>query len=400
MSLSFHIFAMAALGKGLSGSDRIFIEFSKRLKIKHKVSVYVWEEGQEICKRQGLTEGIKVLSINFWCRRGFLICYIARIFKSIWFALTTKINNNKETVVYSASEFWMDSLPAFILKVRFSKICWVAAWFQTAPNPFTGFAQGERENSYKLSAFYYWVMQLPIKPLISLFADFVLVNNDIEKTQFPKLEKKGQLIVVLGAVNIKEINEWLVKNERSSSTGKNSARIYDCVFQGRFHPQKGVVELIDIWKLVVEKIPNAKLAIIGDGPLMEEVKNKIKKLDLEKNIHLFGYVFDGSIKYKIFSQSKLVAHPAFYDSGGMASAEAMVFGIPCVGFDLESYESYYPKGMIKVKIGDLEGFANTIVNLLRDGNKRDKLGREAREEISQNWSWDKRVKQLLTILEN
>lgn len=400
MNLSFYIFAMAALGEGLSGSDRIFIEFAKRLKIKHKVIVYVWEEGNRMCEKQGLSGNIQLLSINSWCRRWFLICYIARIIKSISFALTARVDNNRETVIYSASEFWMDSLPAFILKLRFPKIRWVAAWFQTAPDPFIGFSEGARKTSYKLSAFYYWFMQLPIKPLIKLSADFVLINNDLEKKQFREFEKKGRAIVILGAVNIGEVKEWLAKNNHGLSSSKNMNKIYDCVFQGRFHPQKGVVELIDIWKVVVQKMPSAKLAMIGDGPLIGVVKDKIRELNLENNIHLFGYVFDGSKKYKIFSQSKIVVHPAFYDSGGMAAAEAMVFGMPCVGFNLESYKSYYPKGMIKVKIGNLEEFAHIIIDLLMDSNKRDKVGKEAQDEIFQNWSWDKRVKQLLTTLEN
>ena len=53
---------------------------------------------------------------------------------------------------------------------------------------------------------------------------------------------------------------------------------YDAVFIGRFHPQKGVLELIDIWKRVVNKKPQAKLAMIGDGPLMKKVQLKIKKI--------------------------------------------------------------------------------------------------------------------------
>lgn len=394
-SLRFHIFAIAALGQGLSGSDRIFIEFAKRLSKKNLVTIHVWREGYEMCKKQGLDEGVvfNIINVNPWCKFGFLICYFARIFKAVSWALFAKIDNDSNTVLYSASEFWMDSLPALILKIRFPKIKWVAAWFQTAPNPLTGFSIGERKNLYRLSAFYYWFMQLPIKPLIKIFADFILVNNEEEKKQFLSLKQKDKVIVLLGAVNVEEINSWLLKNNKDKQEKK-----YDAVFQGRFHPQKGVVELVEIWKKVTEKIPNARLAMIGDGPLMESVKLKIKSEKLENNIELFGYVFDGDKKYRIFSQSKIVVHPAFYDSGGMASAEAMAFGLPCIGFDLDSYKSYYPQGMIKVKMGSLDGFAKEVIELIVNETSRNRLGKTAQEMIFKNWSWEQRTNQLLTAI--
>lgn len=393
--MKFHIFAIAALGKGLSGSDRIFIEFAKRLSKKNLVTIHVWSEGYQMCKKQGLDEGVvfNILNVNPWCKFGFLICYFARIFKAVFWALFAKIDNDSNTVLYSASEFWMDSIPSFILKVRFPKIKWVAAWFQTAPNPLTGFTKGERKNTYRLSAFYYWFMQLPMKPLIENFADFVLVNNEEERRQFQLPDKKNKAIVVLGAVNIDEIQKWKLQNSKGQTLKK-----YDAVFQGRFHPQKGVVELIDIWKIVVDKIPDAKLAMIGDGPLMESVKLKVISQKLENNVELFGYVFDGEQKYRIFSQSKLVVHPAFYDSGGMASAEAMAFGLPCVGFDLDSYKSYYPQGMIKIRVGDIDGFAEEIIRLNNDEKTRNQIGKEAEEMIIKNWSWDKRVNNLVNII--
>lgn len=387
-----HFFAVAALGKGLSGSDRIFIEFAKRLSKKNLVTLYVWKEGYDMCIRQGLKESknvkFRIINVDLWCKFGFLICYLARIIEACFNAFLIKLENDSSTVIYSASEFWMDSLPGFILKVRFPKIKWIAAWFQTAPNPLKGFTEGSRENTYKLSAFFYWFMQLPIKPLVNKFADFVLVNNENERKQFSNLEKQNKVLVILGAVNIEEIENWSRRN-------KSGEKIFEGVFQGRFHPQKGVVELIDIWKLVVHKMPDAKLAMIGDGPLMNDVRLKIKDLRLGRNIKLFGYIFDGDEKYRIFSQSKIVVHPAYYDSGGMAAAEAMTFGLPCVGFNLNSYNSYYPKGMIKVKAGDLRGFSDKIIKLVRNRDLRQKIGNEAIKMIKESWSWDLRVRDFL-----
>jgi len=387
----FYFWSLAALGEGISGGDRIFMELARHWSKKQSVVIHVWEEGYRMCLKQGLQKypiKFEISKMEKWARYGFVVNYFARIIEGILLGMTKKLDNKPTTFVYSSSEFWMDCLPAFLLKLRYPRIIWLASWYQTAPNPLKGFSQGKREKTYKAKAFLYWLSQQPIKPLISKFADFVFVNNDEEKKQFPEHAKQRRAIVVLGAVDLKAIKNWSLKNGRLP-------KVYDAVFQGRFHPQKGVLELIDIWKMVVEKKPEARLAMIGDGPLRKDVELLISNYQLEDNVTLFGYVFDGHKKYKIFSQSKIVVHPAFYDSGGMAAAEAMAFGLPCVGFDLKAYSSYYPKGMLKAKYGNLRDFAQKILKLLENEKIRKKIGKEALEMIEKNWSWEKRASEVL-----
>ena len=391
-----YIFALAAHGKGISGSDRIFIEFARRWNKKIPVTVFVWDEGYRMCLRQGLgLSSIKyqVSRMLPWKNFGFFINYIARIIEGVKIGLTLKIDNISNIIIYSASEFWMDSLPVFILKLRCSETTWVAAWFQTAPKPWIGFTEGKRKDRYYFRTLIYWLIQQPIKRLISDFADFVLVNNEDEKKQFPELEKLGKAIVVQGAVDLGNIKKWQEK------LGKLPKK-YDAVFQGRFHPQKGVMELIDIWKIVVHERPKAKLILIGDGPLMKSVKSKVQSLKLGNNIKLTGYLFDGPEKYRIFCQSKLVVHPAFYDSGGMAAAEVMAFGLPGLSFNLKSSKLYYPKGMLRVPLGNLEKFAAEILRLLSNSGLYRRLGSDALKEISKNWSWQERADSILNIVLN
>lgn len=49
-----NIFALAALGEGLSGGDRIFIELARRWGKKYPINIYAWEEGYRMCRRQKL----------------------------------------------------------------------------------------------------------------------------------------------------------------------------------------------------------------------------------------------------------------------------------------------------------------------------------------------------------
>lgn len=387
----FIFFAYAAHGKGISGGDRIFIELARRWSKDHKIDIYLWQEGYEMCQRQNLASKniiFHISSMHPWYQFGFLINYFARIVQSIITAVLLPIKNVDSVICYSSSEFWMDTVPAIILKLRYSHIFWLATWFQTAPNPIKGFSRGNREKTYKLSAFLYFLSQLPIKPFIKRMANFVLVNNEDERKEFPYLEHNHKVGVLIGAVDLELIDSF-------KKMHKNTKKIYDAVFQGRFHPQKGVVEMIEIWAKVVRKIPNAKLVMIGDGPLMKDVKQKIYEFTLEKNIILTGYLFDGEKKYNYFNDSQIVVHPAFFDSGGMAAAEAMAFGLPCVGFDLDSYKSYYPVGMVKIPVGDLSAFAKGVITILESKEQRAKIGKQAQNAIYQNYSWDKRADEIV-----
>lgn len=392
MNLKILIFALAASGKGVSGGDRIFIEFARRWSLEQPVKIIVWEEGQAMCERLRLREHsglkIKLYKMAFWAKGGMLICYIARIIASIFYSIKLCFNFKRQ-IIYSASEFWMDSIPAIILKIWHPETFWVAAWYQTAPNPFKGLSEGKREKFYRLRSLVYWLVQMPVKPFINKYADLILVNNEEERKQFKNKDKLGKVSVVLGAVNLDEIQEY-------ASKFNTLKKKYEGVFQGRFHPQKGVVELIEIWAKVVNKKKDAKLAMIGDGPLMNDVKEKIKDLNLEENVQLFGYLFDGPEKYSVFSLSKVVVHPSFFDSGGMAAAEAMAFGLPAVAFNLKSYESYYPKGVLKVPIGNLEKFADSILLMLDDKEIYLKYQRQAIDLIKTKWDWNVRAKEILS----
>lgn len=374
--------AVAAHGKGISGGDRIFIEFARRWSRLVNIKLVLWEEGFEMCQRQNLqsvkNRTFEILPLEKWNWLGFNISYLVRIIYAVLWSVKTDVNQYQ--MVYTASEFWMDVFPAVILKLKNQNIKWTASWYQTAPNPFIGYSTDPGVKRYRFKALIYWLIQQPSKWMIANYADFILVNNEQEKRIFPRHLKRKRISVVFGAVDKQKIDSYKIP--------KQPKKQYDAVFQGRFHPQKGVEELIDIWKLVCKKRPGAMLCMIGDGPLIEKVKLKIAENKLNKNIVLKGFVFDGKDKYQIFSESKLVVHPSLFDSGGMASSEAMIFGIPVIGYDLPSFQTYYPKGMVTVPVGNKKLFSKICLDLLNDSYKRKRIGQEGKKFIIKNRLWD------------
>lgn len=389
-SISFIFIANAAIGNGLSGSDRIFIELARQWSIKNNITICVGEDGYKMCQREKL-ETSSTCNFDKWYigelfNLPFALSYICRIFGGIYYALKTPLIPKKSiTYIYSCSDFWQDAFPAVIIKLKNPNAKLIGSFYLAAPNPFKGFYEGKRFQFPSVKSIIYWLMQQPVKLLFKLFADMMFVTSE------PDAKKWRNSVVIKGGVNVEEAKKY-------DPTYSTTDKPFDAVFLGRFHPQKGVLELIDIWKNITTVNPSAQLVMIGDGALKPDVEDKIKKLNLQKNVILKGFLFDGEEKYTIFKKSKIVVHPAVYDSGGMASAEAMAWGIPGVSFDLEALKTYYPKGMLKVPFANIQLFAETIIKLLNDHELYRKTAVDARNIVLEEWDWKIRADTILKKL--
>jgi len=105
----------------------------------------------------------------------------------------------------------------------------------------------------------------------------------------------------------------------------------------------------------------------------------------------------GNKRNEVLQKSKIILHPAVYDSGGMAAASGLACGLPGVCFDLPVFHSYYPKGFIKSKIGDFNDFAKNILLLLNKSNTYKKYSIQAIQE-AKTWDWSYRTKILLDYI--
>lgn len=382
---------------GLSGGDRILSEFIRNWSRLYPSALLGSGECFRLLKRYHSLDKVKLFlssskkaTIHVYSNANYLIHVINRTFFGIRSVFKYHRHLKTYHYLYSASDFYPDTLPAFLLKLFYPKMVWIAGFYLFAPKPW------QKNNPYRtsfsrfLTGFYYWFTQIFSYFLVYHFADFVCVTSDPDIKFFLSSKRnKDKIIVVRGGVNIKQSHLYLRSHPPSPKNKK-----YMAVFIGRLHYQKGVLELIDIWKKVCLKRASSQLAIIGNGQLLQDIKQKIKKLGLSKNITLFGFK-DGIEKYNIFKDSAVVVHPATYDSGGMATAEAMAWGLPGVSFDLESLKTYYPQGLIKTKCFDLDQFSQNIINLSTDNKLYSCYSHQAVDLIEKQWSWDSRSSDIL-----
>lgn len=367
-----------------SGGENILINLLRRWQDILNIEIFTWNGGEYFLKSHFGIDKIKYHNVIELKRKWkYPVLFIVRAVKAASWALRNK--NNKADFIFSPSDFIPDSIPAFILKLKNPEMIWIASCYLIFPNPFSTI------NPYKgkrwIIGLLQFFAQLPVKYIIKWFADIVFVTSEPDKHFFvTKKRKLNKVVVVRGGVNLKD-----------SQKINQQQKKYDCVFMGRFHVQKGVIELIKIWKLVVEKLPHCKLVILGQGDvaltergIKNEIFSLIKRYHLYNNIEFLGFL-DGDEKIKVFNSSRVVLHPAIFDSGGMAAAEAMACGLPGVSFDLEALKTYYPKGMLKTKCFDLQEFANNIIELLTNKELYNILSKEALDLIRKEWDWNVRA---------
>jgi glycosyltransferase involved in cell wall biosynthesis len=369
------------------------LEFLKSWQNKSEIAVFASSEAIDLLKRYDI-EKVKIIktagynnSKNYFSLIGLAFHSINRTFWGTVSVLKNIYKLNNYDYVYSVSNFYPDFFPALLIKLLRPKIKLIVGYYLFAPNPFS--KNSPYKNEYFLKGFFYYLMQIPTYFLTKLLADFVLITSNPDISKFPN----KKVFVIQGGVDIRPSQNYFKKSLIETD------KIYDAVYIGRLHHQKGIIRLIDIWKELTKKIPKAKLVVIGDGELESKVKTKIKKLKLENNISLKGFL-DGQKKYEIFKMSKLVVHPSTYDSGGMAAAEAMAWGLPGVSFDLDALKTYYPEGMLKTKCFSNKEFSKNIQRLINDKDLYKKLSNEAKNLIYTKWDWGKKASQIFKQLDS
>ena len=128
---------------------------------------------------------------------------------------------------------------------------------------------------------------------------------------------------------------------------------------GRFVEQKNHRFLIDVFAEVKKKKKNAKLVLAGQGPLLEEIEQKVKDLGLEKDVFFLGQRSDTDKLYSVFDVFCL---PSLYEGLPVVGVEAQANGVPCIFSDRITEEAAVKKNVALVDINDYgEDMAESIL---------------------------------------
>jgi glycosyltransferase involved in cell wall biosynthesis len=161
-----------------------------------------------------------------------------------------------------------------------------------------------------------------------------------------------------------------------------------------FHPDKGIIDVIDIWELVQEKMPNAKLLLVGrEHPNynLSSIFNYLNEKKLKSiKILTSSQVIPNKLIIKMLSKAKLLIYPSRKDVTPIIVSEALGCGIPVVTYDLDGIRQVYgdSKAVIRIPLGKKQLFATEVLNLLSDQRKLEVMRKYANEWCREN-PWEK-----------
>jgi phosphatidylinositol alpha-mannosyltransferase len=146
----------------------------------------------------------------------------------------------------------------------------------------------------------------------------------------------------------------------------------ELLFLGRLDPRNGLDTVLSAMPAVLERFPEVRLTIAGDGPL----RRLYERLAAPVGRHIS---FIGSVngnRPAFYSRADLYLCPTTKASFGITLLEAMACATPMVVSDITGFRELVSGGdeAVLVPKNDSGAWAETIIALLQDKRRRERMG--------------------------
>ncbi len=183
----------------------------------------------------------------------------------------------------------------------------------------------------------------------------------------------------------------------------------------RLVPKNGIQYLVEALPRVLKKYPNVYLAIIGDGPLKEEIASRIDELGIGSSVCLLGRKQNFEVVHYIH-HSDLVIFPSTAESASIACVEAMAMGAPVlaskVGGLVELIGAHEERGYLvelmnwvgsnydapkELSSEKLDTFAEKIISVIENKDQAKLKASQAQEYTKQKFTWESITERTLEL---
>jgi 1,2-diacylglycerol 3-alpha-glucosyltransferase len=204
-------------------------------------------------------------------------------------------------------------------------------------------------------------------------------------------EVAGELLRSYGISNRIEVIATGVEAPDLLGAGKEEVRAQYGIPQdapllayvGRLAVEKNLGLLMDSFQEVGRRIPRATLIVVGDGPMLRDLRAGVKSNGLGGQVFFTGGLPQKKV-WDILRAADLFAFPSSTETQGLAICEALSTGLPCVVVNEGGSREVVEDGEDGLLVpSDTQAFTSAIIELLTDERRRMQMSRRALELCKQ-----------------
>jgi len=224
-------------------------------------------------------------------------------------------------------------------------------------------------------------------------ADRVVANSDATKKSLLGIERsllnQDQLKVVYNGVDIRRI-------DTSIEASQNRTDSKQIITVGRLVDVKNQSLLLEAFERVHHISPDARLCIVGDGPLRDDLEDHAEGLGIRDKVQFSGRIPREKV-YQQLAEGDIFVMPSKSEGFCVAAVEAMAVGLPVVVSDIDVFHEVVGDPGTFADPSEPQEFADSIIDLLEDPSKREKLGREAKQRARSEFTLEKTAREYYNI---
>lgn len=234
-----------------------------------------------------------------------------------------------------------------------------------------------------------------------------LLASFLEQKLMPLVYRRTQVITVSPSSKADILDHNLTKHEphiiyngvdlqQYKPAAKSAIPLFSYI--GRLKEHKSIPVFIKAAGIVINKIPNAKFIIAGDGPDKDRLFKLVRKLKLDHIIQFLGYISEAE-KISLMQKSWACINPSLIEGWGITNIEANACGTPVIASNVAGLRDsvHNPHSGFLIPYGHVEDFARHMELLTNDFRLREKMSKES-IQWAKKYQWDTSADQALKLI--
>lgn len=224
------------------------------------------------------------------------------------------------------------------------------------------------------------------------------VNKEVARIYFEEYHYKTMPRVLLNATDMEPI-------ENNNKTYKGLDKKYNIkwnekvfLFVGRLNILKNILFIVDSLSVLKKKKPSLKfkMLFVGVGQDEDKLKERIKELNLEKEVLLVGKIKDRIELASIYKRADLFLFPSVYDASSLVQIEAASQKTPGVFLKNTATSSTITDNVNGFLCDETVGaYSDKIIEVMENKELYKKVSDNAYYDLYR--TWDKAIEEIYDI---